>query len=59
MAGRAGIGKSLIAYGLAAQLTRGTLLGCFEGQPRTVIVCATEDSAKHVITPRLKAAGRT
>lgn len=57
LAGREGIGKSLIAYGLAAQLTRGTLDGCFLGVPKTVIICATEDSWEHTITPRLLAAG--
>ena len=57
LAGREGIGKSLIAYWLAAQLTRGTLPGCWLGEPKTVIVCATEDSWKHTITPRLLAAG--
>jgi hypothetical protein len=57
LAGREGIGKSVIGYTLVAQLTRGVLKGRWYGQPRTVIVCATEDSWEHTITPRLMAAG--
>ena len=56
-AGREGIGKSMLSYTLAADLTRGRVEGIFKGQPRSVIVCATEDSWAHTITPRLRAAG--
>lgn len=55
--GREGIGKSTLAYTLAAQLTAGTLPGRCHGQPRAVIVAATEDSWAHTIVPRLMAAG--
>jgi hypothetical protein len=55
--GREGIGKSLFAYSLAAQLTRGTLQGVYQGQCRAVIIAATEDSWEHTIVPRLMAAG--
>jgi hypothetical protein len=55
--GREGIGKSLLLAWLAAQVTRGTLPGCFEGTPRPVIYAATEDSWSHTIGPRLYAAG--
>jgi RecA-family ATPase len=55
--GREGIGKSLFAYSLAAQLTRGLLHGVYAGLPRAVIVAATEDSWEHTIVPRLMAAG--
>lgn len=57
LAGREGLGKSTLAYWLAARITRGELPGKFEGQPRAVLVCATEDSWSHTIVPRLIAAG--
>src|SRR5690349_3618283 len=57
LAGREGIGKSTVAYALAAQITRGTLPGRYADQPRAVAVCATEDSWEHTISPRLVAAG--
>lgn len=56
LAGREGIGKSTAAYQLAADITRGLLPGAFFGQPRAVIVAATEDSWEHTIVPRLTAA---
>jgi AAA domain len=56
LAGREGIGKSSVAYDVAASLTRGVLPGCCYGMPRTVIVAATEDSWEHTIAPRLIAA---
>jgi energy-coupling factor transporter ATP-binding protein EcfA2 len=57
LAGREGIGKSTIAYTLAAWITTGTMKGRFHGQPRSVLVAATEDSWEHTIVPRLMAAG--
>ena len=57
MPGREGIGKSTVAYTLAAEMTRGRLAGIHAGHPRTVIVAATEDSWAHTIVPRLMAAG--
>lgn len=57
LAGREGLGKSTLAYWLAARITRGDLQGEFIGQPRGVLVCATEDSWEHTIVPRLMAAG--
>ena len=57
LAGREGLGKSTIAYTLAAWITQGTMKGWFKGEPRDVIVIATEDSWEHTITPRLMAAG--
>lgn len=57
LAGREGKGKSTIAYWLAARVTRGELPGEFFGTPRTVFVCATEDSWESTIAPRLWAAG--
>lgn len=56
MAGREGLGKSTVCYWIAAQLTRGTLTGEYEGTPRAVLICATEDSWEHTIVPRLMAA---
>lgn len=57
LAGREGVGKSTVAYWLAARATRGELPGEHLGQPRDVLVCATEDSWAHTIVPRLIAAG--
>jgi len=56
-AGRAGIGKSQFAAWLTAQVTRGTLPGCFHGTPRGVIYAAAEDSWAMTVGPRLVAAG--
>lgn len=57
LAGREGIGKSTVALDIAARLTRGTLPGMYEGRPQPVVLCATEDSWKHTILPRLHAVG--
>lgn len=57
LAGREGLGKSTIAYTLAAWITTGTMKGRFLGNPRSVLVAATEDSWEHTIVPRLMAAG--
>lgn len=57
LAGRQGLGKSTLAYWLAALITLGKLPGEFLGKPKSVLVCATEDSWEHTIVPRLIAAG--
>lgn len=57
LAGREGIGKSTIAYDIAARVTHGTLPGQYEGRPAAVGVVATEDDWSAVIGPRLVAAG--
>jgi hypothetical protein len=57
LAGREGLGKSTLTYWTVAALTRGLLPGEHEGEPRDVLVCATEDSWAHTIVPRLIAAG--
>ena len=56
LAGREGIGKSTLAYSLAADVTKGRLTGARLGSPRSVLVAATEDSWEHTIVPRLMAA---
>jgi hypothetical protein len=56
LAGREGIGKSTVGYTLAADLTQGRLRGQYDGQPKAVIVAASEDSWEHTIVPRLMAA---
>jgi len=56
LAGREGLGKSTVAYWIAARITRGNLPGAFHGKPASVLVCATEDSWEHTIVPRLMAA---
>jgi hypothetical protein len=55
--GRAGLGKSQFAIWLTAQLTNGTLPGCYQRAPRSVVYCAAEDSWEMTIVPRLLAAG--
>jgi hypothetical protein len=56
-AGREGTGKSSFLIWMTAQITTGKLPGSFHGAPRSVIYVAVEDSWKHTIAPRLKAAG--
>ena len=55
LAGSEGLGKSTIAYWLAARITRGELPGEHRFKPRSVLVCATEDSWEHTIRPKLDA----
>lgn len=57
LAGPEGLGKSTLAYTIAAAVTRGDLNGEHHGTPKAVLVCATEDSWGHTIAPRLHAAG--
>jgi hypothetical protein len=57
LAGREGVGKSIFWAHLAAQITKGTLPGHWYGQPKSVLVAATEDSWAPTITPRLVASG--
>jgi len=57
LAGREGTGKSTLSYWITARLTRGDLYGIYQGTPKAVLVCATEDSWEHTIVPRLIAAG--
>lgn len=57
LGGRKGVGKSTIACTLAAKVTAGTLEGRYLGQPRSVMVAATEDSWEKTLAPRLVAAG--
>ena len=57
IAGPEGLGKSTLAYWMTARITRGELPGEYQGQPKSVLVCASEDSWEHTIVPRLIAAG--
>ena len=57
LAGREGLGKSTLAYQMAADVTNGTLPGDYLGQPRNVLIAATEDSWETTVGPRLVAAG--
>jgi len=57
LAGPEGVGKSTLGYWLAAQITRGLMPSEYTGRPRGVLVCASEDSWEHTITPRLVAHG--
>lgn len=57
LAGREGLGKSSLGYWIAGQITRGLLPGEYGGAPRSVLVCASEDSWEFTIVPRLIAAG--
>jgi hypothetical protein len=53
LGGREGIGKSILSYTVAADVTCGRLPGAHNGRPKGVIVAATEDSWEHTIVPRL------
>lgn len=57
LAGREGIGKSVISIWIAAQVSKGLLPGEFFGLPRNVLYLATEDSWNKTIAPRLLVAG--
>jgi hypothetical protein len=52
LAGDPGLGKSLLAARLTAQLTRGEL-----GKPANGLMLTAEDSPEHTVRPRLEAAG--
>jgi hypothetical protein len=41
LAGREGLGKSILAYTLAALITRGMLPGEYIGTPKSVLIAAT------------------
>ena len=57
LAGREGIGKSLVGVHLAAQLTHGTLPGGRHGKPSRVMFATSEDAWEFTMVPRLLAAG--
>ena len=57
LAGREGVGKTTIAYGTVAKITRGTLPGDLSGQSRSVVISATEDAWAETVVPRLLACG--
>ena len=57
ISGREESGKSTFLYSLAADVTNGKLPGAFYGQPRAVLIVATEDSINSTIVPRLLAHG--
>lgn len=56
LGGREGIGKSMLAYLLAADISTGRLPGAGFRTARSVIIAAAEDSWEHTIVPRLMAA---
>jgi hypothetical protein len=57
LAGREGIGKSLVGVHLAAELSRGTLPGSRHGRPCRVMFATSEDAWEFTMVPRLLAAG--
>jgi hypothetical protein len=57
IAGREDLGKSTVAFTLAAWITTGTMRGDSFGQQRNVLVAASEDDWGRTIVPRLTAAG--
>jgi hypothetical protein len=57
LAGPEGLGKSTVACWMGAELTRGLLPGEYFGEPKAVLVAATEDSWEQTIAPRFLAAG--
>jgi hypothetical protein len=56
LGGREGVGKSTTSYDLVAKITRRALPGHLYGQPKSVVVCATEDAWAETIVPKLVAA---
>ncbi|MFJ9413063.1 AAA family ATPase [Streptomyces sp. NPDC101227] len=57
VAGRGGIGKSLVLCTMTAWITTGTMKGEFYGHPRDVIFVANEDSYEKTVVPRMRVAG--
>lgn len=57
LAGRAGIGKSIILAWLVSAFTQGNLEGNLRGVPVPVTFVAGEDDIARVLKPRLEAAG--
>ena len=57
MAGREGIGKSTVVFDIAARISKGELEGDLLGQPKGVVIVATEDSWEEKIAPSLIYAG--
>ena len=57
LAGKPKLGKSTLAYDLAAKLTTGTLDGDLGGEPSSVLVVTFEDLVAETVVPRLIAAG--
>jgi RecA-family ATPase len=55
-AGYQGLGKSTLNCYHAARLSRGELAGDLEGQPCTVVIASSEDTAETTLLPRLMAA---
>lgn len=57
LAGKPKLGKSTLAYELAAQITTGSLDGDLDGKPANVLVVTFEDLIAETVVPRLLAAG--
>lgn len=55
--GKPGDGKSTLCRWLAAELSKGTLPGTWEGSPVGVLYLSAEESLDHVLTPSLRANG--
>lgn len=56
-AGRPGAGKSTTGRHIAARVSTGTLPGCWDGIPHSVVYIAQEESAAYIVKPALRAAG--
>jgi hypothetical protein len=60
LGGDPGLGKSLVASDITARITRGGQVSPYSDQhfePRTVVLCSSEDGAADTIKPRLRVAG--
>lgn len=57
LAGKPKLGKSTLAYDLAAMITLGKLDGDLHGEPANVLVVTFEDLVAETVVPRLMAAG--
>src|SRR5438132_13514525 len=55
LAGETDIGKGTWFCQLVAELSHGNVTP--DGEPKTTLIASTEDSIKHTLRPRLRAAG--
>jgi hypothetical protein len=55
LVGVPGLGKSTVAVGISAHLTRGALDGDLKGEPRSVLYATGEDHLSATLRPRLEA----
>ncbi|MEJ6018723.1 AAA family ATPase [Corynebacterium sp. H113] len=55
--GKGGDGKSTLCRWLGAQITRGSLPGCWQGTPHNVLYIAAEEAAEYAVNPSFRVNG--